>query len=78
VLSPAVLKNVGIFTENMVQNSGFIREGALAGVERLLLAEDGAARLEKLAAAVRVVPLSGTPAFEKRFLANLNFPQVAH
>lgn len=74
VLSPAVLKNVGIFDQNMVRITGFIREGALAGVERLLVEKDGRAQLESLARQVRVIPLSGTPLFEKRFLANLDFP----
>jgi len=77
VLSPGVLKNVGIFSENMVGISGFVREGALAGVERLLLEENGRAELESLAESVRVLPLSGTPAFEKLFLAHLDFPQGA-
>ena len=74
VLSPAVLKNVGIFSENMVKISEFIREGALCGVERLLWEQDGRARLEGLARNTKVLPLSGTPAFEKHFLANLDFP----
>jgi uncharacterized 2Fe-2S/4Fe-4S cluster protein (DUF4445 family) len=74
VLSPEVLKNVGIFDENMVRISGFIREGALCGVERMLVQPDGRASLESLAQQVRVLPLSGTPAFEKKFLANLDFP----
>jgi uncharacterized 2Fe-2S/4Fe-4S cluster protein (DUF4445 family) len=74
VLSPAVLKNVGIFSENMVKISGFIREGALCGVERFLTEPAGRARLESLAGSVKVLPLSGTPAFEKHFLANLDFP----
>ena len=75
VLSPAVLKNVGIFDENMVRITGFIREGALAGVERLLVENDAPARLERLLDRVRVIPLSGTPLFEKRFLANIDFPK---
>jgi uncharacterized 2Fe-2S/4Fe-4S cluster protein (DUF4445 family) len=74
VLSPAVLKNVGIFDENMVRITGFIREGALAGVERLLAEPDGRKRLEALAGQVQVIPLSGTPLFEKLFMANINFP----
>ena len=74
VLSPGVLNKVGIFSENMVRISGFVREGALAGVERMLLAKDGRRGLESLAGSVRVLPLSGTPAFEKLFLANLDFP----
>ncbi|HJV67064.1 MAG TPA: ASKHA domain-containing protein [Geomonas sp.] len=75
VLSPEMLKNVGIFSENMVKISGFVREGALAGVERLLMEADGAAKVETLAARIRVIPLSGTPLFEQRFLANIDFPE---
>ena len=75
VLSPEVLKKVGVFTENMVRNSGFVREGALAGVERLLIEPDGLSRLESLARQVQVIPLSGTPRFEKLFLHNIDFPK---
>ena len=74
VLDPIVLKNVGIFAENMVMITGFVREGVLFGLERMLAANDGAARLEALARKVRVVPLSGVPLFEKRFLENMDFP----
>jgi uncharacterized 2Fe-2S/4Fe-4S cluster protein (DUF4445 family) len=74
VLSPVVLKNIGILSENMVRITGFIREGALAGVERLLAESDGVARMEELARRVQVIPLSGTPLFEKLFLANIDFP----
>lgn len=76
VLSPDVLKNVGIFSENMVRITGFVREGALLGVERLLVEENGRARLEELAKAVQVIPLSGTPLFEKLFMANIDFPKT--
>lgn len=76
VLSPELLKNVGIFSEDMVIISGFVREGALAGVERLLLEPDGRHRLEELARRLKVIPLSGTPLFEKLFLAHLNFPDA--
>ena len=76
VLSPAVLKKVGIFSEKMVRITGFIREGALAGVERLLVQKDGREALEALAQKVRVIPLSGTPLFEKLFLAHIDFPKA--
>jgi uncharacterized 2Fe-2S/4Fe-4S cluster protein (DUF4445 family) len=75
VLSPSALKMVGIFNEKMVRITGFIREGALAGVERYLIESDGRERLEALARKVRVIPLSGTPQFEKLFLANIDFPK---
>ncbi|MBJ6727011.1 ASKHA domain-containing protein [Geomesophilobacter sediminis] len=74
VLSPAVLKSIGIFTEKMVIITGFVREGALAGVERFLTDPGGREQVERLAEAVRVIPLSGTPLFEQLFLANLDFP----
>lgn len=77
VLAPDVLKKVGIFDEKMVKVTGFIREGALAGVERVLLAADGREQMEDLARKVRVIPLSGTPLFEKHFLANIDFPKKA-
>ncbi|WP_298438874.1 ASKHA domain-containing protein [Geobacter sp.] len=76
VLDPRSLKNVGIFTEKMVQTSLFVREGALHGVEKALLAAEGVVAAERLAGAIRVVPLSGTPAFEKHFLNNINFPEA--
>jgi uncharacterized 2Fe-2S/4Fe-4S cluster protein (DUF4445 family) len=75
VLSPSVLKNIGVFTENMVIITGFVREGALAGAERLLAEPDGAARVAHLAQQVRVIPLSGTPLFEKLFIKNIDFPE---
>lgn len=75
VLSPEVLKKVGIFDEKMVRITGFIKEGALAGVERMLLLRDGRDQMEDLAQKVRVIPLSGTPLFEKHFLANVDFPK---
>jgi len=73
-LSPRSLKNLGIFTENMVKISFFVREGALRGVERALCAPDGFDRVARLAESIRVIPLSGTPAFEKHFLEQMNFP----
>lgn len=73
-LSLESLKSVGVLTENMVRNARFVREGALAGVSRYLLSADAAAAVDRLAAALRVVPLSGTPAFEQRFIGQLDFP----
>lgn len=75
VLDPARLKKIGIFTENMVKIAGFVREGALAGVEQALRLPGGIASVERLAASLKVVPLSGTPAFEKHFLEQMNFPK---
>ena len=74
-LAPASLKNIGIFTGKMVKIASFVREGALTGVERFLRHPAGDTAVEQLAAAIKVVPLSGTPAFEKHFLEQMNFPR---
>jgi uncharacterized 2Fe-2S/4Fe-4S cluster protein (DUF4445 family) len=74
VLAPDQLKNVGIFTENMVNSAGFIREGALLGVERALLEPEGMHAVDALAGRIRVIPLSGTPLFERHFLQQMDFP----
>lgn len=76
VLSPEHLKNVGIFSENMVKNAEFVHEGALRGVEKAICAGDDFAALDRLAESIKVVPLSGTPAFEKHFLEHMNFPKL--
>jgi uncharacterized 2Fe-2S/4Fe-4S cluster protein (DUF4445 family) len=73
-LDPVALKNVGILPEKMVKICRFVREGALAGVEKGIGSPAGFETIDRLAEAIRVVPLSGTPAFEKHFLAQMNFP----
>jgi uncharacterized 2Fe-2S/4Fe-4S cluster protein (DUF4445 family) len=76
VLSPQWLKNVGIFSENMVKIALFMGQGVLVGVERALCEPDGFAAIDELARHVRVIPLSGTPTFEKSFLEQMNFPRI--
>jgi uncharacterized 2Fe-2S/4Fe-4S cluster protein (DUF4445 family) len=76
VLSPEWLKNVGIFSENMVKIALFMGQGVLVGVERALCEPDGFAAVDELARHVRVIPLSGTPSFEKSFLEQINFPRI--
>ena len=74
VLQPEWLKNIGIFDTGMVQIVSFTPEGALAGVERSLIASDGFSSVELLGERFRVVPLSGTSMFEKLFIQQINFP----
>ena len=76
LLEPASLKNVGILPEKMVNISGFVRDGALAGAARAICATGGIAAIDELAKGIRVIPLSGTPLFEKHFLEQMNFPLV--
>lgn len=74
LLEPDSLKNVGILTEKMVEITGFVRDGALNGVAKSLCRTGGIEAVEELAKVIRVIPLSGTPLFEKHFLAQMNFP----
>lgn len=74
VLKPEWLKKIGIFSGNMVQNSLFVREGALAGVESALARDDGFSSVEELAGRFHVVALSGTPLFERMFMQQIDFP----
>lgn len=68
------LKRVGVLTESMLKSTGFISEGALAGVSRSLTGSDAARQIETLAAALKIIPLSGTPLFERYFMQYINFP----
>jgi uncharacterized 2Fe-2S/4Fe-4S cluster protein (DUF4445 family) len=72
-LDPGKLKNVGILSEKMVEICRFVREGALGGVEKGIMTPHGFEAIDHFAKSIRVVPLSGTPAFEKHFLLHMNF-----
>lgn len=67
------LKSVAILPAVMVEKALFVPGGALAGVQRFLLQSEGRAQLQALTETIRSYPLSGTPAFERAFLAALNF-----
>jgi uncharacterized 2Fe-2S/4Fe-4S cluster protein (DUF4445 family) len=75
VLDPGALKNVGILPEKMVNVCSFVREGALSGVARSICSPGGIEEIDRLAERIRVIPLSGTPAFERHFLEQMNFPR---
>jgi uncharacterized 2Fe-2S/4Fe-4S cluster protein (DUF4445 family) len=68
------LKTVGVLPESVLKNTGFVREGALAGVIRALTEPDSAGQLDTLAGMLNIIPLSGTPLFESLFMSNINFP----
>ncbi len=72
-MSRQVLKRVAMLPENMVEKVRFAKAGVLAGVERWLLDAQGAENVQRLAAALQPLPLSGTPAFEKAFITAMDF-----
>lgn len=67
------LKSLGVLTETMVENSSFVREGALAGALLSLTAAD-AGQIERLSGELKIIPLSGTPLFEQHFMTHIDFP----
>lgn len=75
VLHADWLKTIGIFDESMIHITRFTPEGALAGAERALIPGDGFITVEELGHRFRVVPLSGTPIFETKFINNIDFPR---
>lgn len=72
-LDPAVVKGIAMLPEGMVENSFFVPNGVLDGLAAFLVEPQGAERLAALLPTLKPLPLSGTPAFEKRFLQALEF-----
>lgn len=67
------LKSVGVLTQNMVNNASFVREGALAGAVRALTEAGSEQQIASLASELKIIPLSGTPLFERHFMEHINF-----
>ena len=67
------LKSIGVLTESMVKNARFVGDGALSGVIRFAVTTDGAARVEELARSLKIIPMSGTPSFERFFMEHIGF-----
>ena len=72
-LSLSVLKRVALLPEPMLDKTRFVKNGVLSGLGAYLSHADRHDRLSALLASLQPFPLSGSPAFEKRFLAALNF-----
>lgn len=72
-LDPRALKTVAMLPPVMVEKTRFIPAGALVGVSRSLLEADGQRAVAELAGKIQSYPLSGTPLFERAFLAALDF-----
>ena len=67
------LKRVALLPDPMIEKSLFVANGVLAGLGSYLAGDDGDARLKALLGTLQPFPLSGTPAFERLFLASLEF-----
>ena len=67
------VKGIAMLPEGMVDKALSVSNGVLDGLAAYLVDPLGTERLQSLLAAIKPLPLSGTPAFEKRFLAALEF-----
>jgi uncharacterized 2Fe-2S/4Fe-4S cluster protein (DUF4445 family) len=67
------IKGIAMLPEGMIDKSLFVPNGVLDGLAAFLAESPGTERLQALLDTVKPLPLSGTPAFEKRFLAALEF-----
>ncbi|WP_303720589.1 ASKHA domain-containing protein [Malonomonas rubra] len=72
-LPVTALKGVAMLPENVIEKCRFLPGVVLNGLLHVLQQEDGAEQAKKLASSLKVYPLSGTPAFQKAFLASLDF-----
>jgi uncharacterized 2Fe-2S/4Fe-4S cluster protein (DUF4445 family) len=72
-LSPDALKRVALLPEPMLDKTSFMANAVLAGLQVYLVGKDRQQRLDGLVAKLQPFPLSGTPAFEKYFLACAGF-----
>ena len=72
-LPATALKGVAMLPENVLDRCRFLPGGVLDGLQVLLQARSGPDLAQNLASRLKAYPLSGTPAFEKAFLASLDF-----
>jgi len=72
-LPAAAVRGIAMLPDAMIDKSFFVPNGVLDGLAVFLADPHGAERLQALLATIKPLPLSGTPAFEKKFLAALDF-----
>ncbi len=72
-LPKAALEGVAMLPEGMIDKLFPVANGVLDGLADYLRDPHGPERLATLLDTVKPLPLSGTPAFERRFLAALDF-----
>lgn len=72
-LPTSALKGVAMLPEIVLEKCRFLPGAVLTGLLSLLQQENGVEQAVKLASSLKPYPLSGTPAFEKAFLASLDF-----
>lgn len=74
-LDPDDLERVGLLPSGYARKSRFVVDGALEGVMQFLISSDGSRGVDALSKKIQVIPLSGTPVFEKLFIRKLDFKE---
>lgn len=72
-LPASSLKGVAILPEIVLEKCRFLSGAVQAGLLTIMQQGKGTERAQTLASGLKAYPLSGTPAFEKAFLASLDF-----
>ncbi len=72
-LPATALKGVAMLPETMLEKCRFLPGAVLTGLQQILQQSDGLEQARRLTSSLKSYPLSGTPAFEKAFLASLDF-----
>lgn len=70
------LETLGVVADGMADRVTFVADGVLTGVERAISRLDPLTGIDLLAERLRIVPLSGNPAFEQEFLKHIDFPSM--
>nr|WP_320115334.1 ASKHA domain-containing protein [uncultured Desulfuromonas sp.] len=73
-LAADCLRTVGLLPSAMIDKVAFEQGGVLNGLARYLCPSGGEENVEALAHRLRPYPLSGTPRFERAFVAAMDFP----
>ncbi|GAB4301486.1 MAG: ASKHA domain-containing protein [Desulfuromonadia bacterium] len=75
-IDPDDLETLGLIDPSWRSRLRFVRDGVIRGLVRFIREGGDRRRMESFARRIRVIPLSGTPRFEERFIRRMTFPDV--
>jgi len=75
-LEPDDLALLGVIDPLWRDRVRFVRDGVIGGLLRFVREGRGVEEVGRFSDRVRVIPLSGTPRFEERFISRMTFPDV--
>ncbi|MCL2760486.1 MAG: ATP-binding protein, partial [Desulfuromonadales bacterium] len=72
-LPPEDLAAIGMLPDAVLENTRFTENGVIKGAVSFITSAKGSEEVDSLACSLKVVPLSGTPVFERYFIQHMNF-----